>query len=65
MSLKEESSGNITPSTQSLIEEFKSVEFEKVRLEEKGMSTLIEFLPFLANEDSKSEDNQFREIKNE
>ena len=45
----------MSPSIQSLIDEFKSVVFAKVDLEHQNKSTLIKLLPYLVNQDSKSD----------
>ena len=42
----------MSPSIQTLIDEFKNVVFEKVGMECQDNSTLIELLPLLVNQDS-------------
>ena len=44
----------MSPSIQTLIDEFKNVVFDKVELECQDNSTLVEVLPLLLNQDSKS-----------
>ena len=46
---------NLSASTQTLIEEFKSVAFEKHELEKQDISWLIVILPLLVNQDSESD----------
>ena len=45
----------MSPSTQTLIDEIKNVVFRKVDLKYQDNSTLIEVLPHLVHQDSKSD----------
>ena len=45
----------MSPSFQTWMDEFKNVVFTKVELEYQDISTLIEFLPHLVNQDSQSD----------
>ena len=45
----------MSPSVQTLIDEFKNVVFAKVELDHQNNSKLIELLPHLVNQDSKSD----------
>ena len=44
----------MSPPIHTLIDEFKNVDFKKVELEYQDFSKLIELLPHLVNQDSKS-----------
>ena len=45
----------VPPPIQSLMDEFKTVVFKKVEMEYQDMSTIIELLPNLVDQDSKSD----------
>ena len=51
-----------TPSIQTLTEEFKAVVFVEEMIEHQDKSTLIQFVPLTAHQDSNSDvENNFRE----